>query len=157
MRYKKEQLEEAVKNSNSWSDVCRYIGIKPRTGGQTHLKKRCIFFNIDYSHFTSLYQPHNKGKSFPKKHVLFYCVKSLDMKLKRTSSSIRKMLIRDGIKKAECEICKLTEWNNQPIPLELDHIDSDHYNNELYNLQILCPNCHAIETLKRIKKRKEEK
>ena len=31
----------------------------------------------------------------------------------------------------------------KPIPLELDHIDGNHYNNELINVRIVCPNCHA--------------
>lgn len=31
----------------------------------------------------------------------------------------------------------------EPIPLQLDHIDGNHTNNKLENLQILCPNCHA--------------
>ena len=52
-------------------------------------------------------------------------------------------LIEEGLKEAKCEICGLTEWNGLPIPLELHHIDGDHYNNSLENLQILCPNCHA--------------
>ena len=30
----------------------------------------------------------------------------------------------------------------QSIPLELHHIDFNHYNNSLDNLQILCSNCH---------------
>ena len=28
--------------------------------------------------------------------------------------------------------------------LEIDHIDGDHKNNEKKNLQVLCPNCHAL-------------
>lgn len=52
-------------------------------------------------------------------------------------------LIKDGIKEHKCEECKLTEWNNQPIPLELHHIDGNRYNNILKNIQILCPNCHS--------------
>lgn len=31
-----------------------------------------------------------------------------------------------------------------PIPLELEHKDGDHGNNEISNLEILCPNCHAF-------------
>lgn len=54
----------------------------------------------------------------------------------------RKRLIEDGIKEAKCERCNLSEWMGQPIPLELHHIDFNHYNNDLSNLQILCSNCH---------------
>lgn len=43
----------------------------------------------------------------------------------------------------QCECCKHTEWLNQPINLELHHIDGDKSNNELNNLQLLCPNCHS--------------
>ena len=28
--------------------------------------------------------------------------------------------------------------------LQLDHIDGDRSNNELGNLRLLCPNCHAL-------------
>lgn len=59
-----------------------------------------------------------------------------------TNSAKRKRLIEEGIKEAKCEICNLSEWMGKPIPLELHHIDFNHYNNSLDNLQILCSNCH---------------
>ena len=59
-------------------------------------------------------------------------------------SKLRIKLIEDGIKKDECEMCGLNEWMNKKIPLELHHIDGNRYNNELDNLQILCPNCHSL-------------
>ena len=43
-----------------------------------------------------------------------------------------------------CELCLNTEWQNLPIPLEVHHLDGEHLNNELENLQLLCPNCHAL-------------
>ncbi|MGH3703249.1 MAG: helix-turn-helix domain-containing protein [Agromyces sp.] len=44
----------------------------------------------------------------------------------------------------ECSSCFLgPEWNGRPLTLELDHIDGDRLNNELGNLRLLCPNCHA--------------
>lgn len=58
------------------------------------------------------------------------------------SNRLRQKLIEDGIKKAECEICGLSKWNDKPIPLELHHVDGDRFNNVLINLQILCANCH---------------
>lgn len=42
-----------------------------------------------------------------------------------------------------CEECKLAEWNDIPITLELEHIDGDRKNNTKENLKLLCPNCHS--------------
>lgn len=60
----------------------------------------------------------------------------------RTNASKRKRLIECWIKEEKCECCGLREWMGKPIPLELHHIDFNHYNNELSNLEILCSNCH---------------
>lgn len=61
-----------------------------------------------------------------------------------SASHLRKKLIRDGIKKEECEECGLKEWRGKKLFLELHHIDGNHFNNEFNNLQILCPNCHSL-------------
>lgn len=42
-----------------------------------------------------------------------------------------------------CFICKLTEWMNKPIPIEVDHINGNHDDHVLTNLRLLCVNCHA--------------
>jgi hypothetical protein len=44
----------------------------------------------------------------------------------------------------ECEVCKNTEWQDNPIPLELEHTDGDNKNNTKENLKLLCCNCHAL-------------
>lgn len=44
----------------------------------------------------------------------------------------------------QCEECKQHEWNGHPIPLTVHHIDGNRLNNTLENLQLLCPNCHAL-------------
>ena len=74
-------------------------------------------------------------------------IKAIDYAKKEFVKSpvLKEKLIRDGIKEYKCELCGLSEWQGQPIPLELHHIDGNHYNNELDNLQILCPNCHALQ------------
>lgn len=62
---------------------------------------------------------------------------------KNTRRASAKKLIKFGLKSHKCEVCLRSTWNDQPIPIELDHIDGDSSNNELNNLRILCPNCHA--------------
>ena len=43
-----------------------------------------------------------------------------------------------------CECCKNLSWLDKPIPLEIHHIDGNNKNNDKNNLQLLCPNCHAL-------------
>lgn len=47
---------------------------------------------------------------------------------------------RDGYK---CAVCSITEWNNKPITLWLDHIEGDASNNLPNNLRLICPNCDS--------------
>lgn len=57
--------------------------------------------------------------------------------------NLKDYLFEFSLKERKCEICSLTKWQNKPIPLQLHHIDGNHSNNLLENLQIVCPNCHA--------------
>jgi hypothetical protein len=43
-----------------------------------------------------------------------------------------------------CQICNNTEWNNHPIPLQVDHKDGNAANNVPSNLRMICHNCDAL-------------
>lgn len=57
--------------------------------------------------------------------------------------SLKERLFREGLKKSQCEECKIETWNGKRLVLELDHVDGNKENHRLSNLRILCPNCHS--------------
>ena len=42
-----------------------------------------------------------------------------------------------------CSVCQISEWNNMPLVLELEHKDGNSENNKKENLCLICPNCHS--------------
>lgn len=128
---KKDEIIRMVNDNESKSSICKMLKCKPITL-DNYLKK----FGINYKGNRGL-----KGKkSDNKRKTALEYLKNNNIEIPR----LRRKLIEDGIKVAQCEICGLNHWLNQKIPLELHHIDGNRYNNELDNLQILCPNCHSL-------------
>jgi hypothetical protein len=56
-----------------------------------------------------------------------------------------------------CHKCGLAEWFDEPIALEVEHIDGEHSNNKRENLIALCPNCHSLTTTWRGRNKKGER
>jgi len=57
------------------------------------------------------------------------------------SRIIKKLILEE--RGNECEVCNWKEWMGQKIPIELDHIDGNHKNQNFDNVRLICPNCHA--------------
>jgi hypothetical protein len=139
-KYTDKQLEEAVKTSHSIRAVLKKIGLTPAGENYESIKKRIRKLDLDTSHF--LGQAILRGKTHtygtrPLEEVLVH------KKLENTWK-LKNRLLREGIKKHQCERCQITEWLGEPIPLELHHKDGDRTNNTLQNIELLCPNCHAL-------------
>ena len=69
----------------------------------------------------------------------------IDNNISIQSHRLKEKLIRDGLKQDCCELCGCSEWLGMKLPLELHHKNCNHNDNELDNLQILCPNCHSVQ------------
>lgn len=141
IKYTKELLEENIKNCYSFAELARRLGLKPEGSNPKTLKKKLIEFNVDFSHFTG------QGWNRPE-HPKFGCYalpleSILTTDSKMSSYNIKKRLFNNNIKKKQCEICGITEWNGKEITFQLHHINGNNEDNRLENLQILCPNCHS--------------
>lgn len=141
MRYTKEQLQEACKESTSFRKVMIMLNIIPAGGNYSTIKHKVKEYGIDTSHF--LGKGWNRGLLFkPNPPALTKDLLVSDSKYQ--SSKLRKRLLKESYFEHKCYSCKLTEWMGFPIKLELEHIDGNHSNNQIENLTLLCPNCHSL-------------
>lgn len=44
----------------------------------------------------------------------------------------------------KCNRCGISEWQGYPLPLKLIYKDNNKYNQNINNIQFLCPNCYTI-------------
>lgn len=142
-KYNKEEIEEVVKYSLSIADVCRSLNIKPSGGNYKTMKNNIIKFEINISHFTgSAWNVGKNFKEFGKKKDLKDIL--IENSTYTNTNCLRKRLFKEGLKEEKCESCKEIEWLGKKIPLELNHINGDNRDHRIENLEILCPNCHAL-------------
>jgi 5-methylcytosine-specific restriction endonuclease McrA len=49
-------------------------------------------------------------------------------------------------RKNKSNVCAECNFKGHPCQLDVDHIDGNHKNNLISNLQTLCANCHRLKT-----------
>ncbi len=138
-RFTRQEIEQFVKDSFSYAQLAKKCGYKGGSSLQ-QIKQMVEQFELDVSHFTG--QGWLAGRTYEsKKYIQFN--EYIRSKYVQTNK-LRKKLLKEGLKEHVCECCLNSMWNGVPIPLEVHHIDGDKNNNDLENLQLLCPNCHAL-------------
>ena len=140
-RYSIDQLRTICQNSYSYSQVIKELGLTPAGGNYYTIKKDIIDNSIDISHFT--FKAWNQGKRFRPVVQKKPLEEVLVLNSSYQSHKLRLRLISEGYFERKCYNCQLRNWLDNPIPLELHHIDGNHFNNLIENLTLLCPNCHA--------------
>ena len=135
--YTKEQLKEIVLSCTSYRQILLKLNLAPQGGNYNTVKKLMIKWGIDHSHLTGQSQT---GTRKPRTVIELY----LNNEMPCGSFRLKNRLIKEKFFTHTCSNCKKDDWLGKPIPLELDHIDGNTNNNNLNNLRLLCPNCHAL-------------
>ena len=131
-KFTRQEIEMFVQESCSYAALADKLGYNNQTGSYIKSMKLMIEeLQIDVSHF--------KGQGWNNNNF--------DYSRFRKGIAIKSSQAIDAlifIRGHSCEKCKKVKWFGQPIPLEVHHEDGDSLNNEIENLKLLCPNCHAL-------------
>lgn len=125
-----EVIKEAITTSRSMKQAAK------KTGYSTAMfKNRAVKLGI-WSPIVSGLEPANK---LTKEDLIAG-------KTTRHSYSLKKRLIDEDLLKDECNKCSWFEKRDgsKYTSCHLHHKDGDENNNQLNNLELLCPNCHSL-------------
>ncbi len=128
---RKEEILQWIEQNQSKAFICRQLKCKLETLN-SYLEKMGI-----------VYEGNKGGKGI--KQGLYKTAAEYAQNPNAKSHRLLEKLIKEHIKEDKCEICGITFWQGKHLPLELHHIDRNHFNNNFDNLMILCPNCHSIQ------------
>jgi hypothetical protein len=127
-QYTDQDVINSSKEVKSIAELLRKLNLKEAGGNYAHIKKTLQRLKINTDHWTG--QGWSKGQQ------------KKDWSQYSKVGHFKKHLIKK--KSHKCENCDLTEWQKQPIVLEVHHEDGDRTNNDFSNLKLLCCNCHAL-------------
>lgn len=133
--FTKEEIEDIVKSNNNWQDIMKSLNYNS-CDYVPKLKEKLQKLMIDYSHVDASLS-NRRGKKLLLSEIL---VKD---SLYTSMANLKRRLQNELGWEHICFKCKLKEWNNQPVPIQIDHINGEHTDNRIENLRFLCPNCHA--------------
>lgn len=133
-----EEFKDIIENSYSFAECARKIGLSvDGKNASIQIKKRSAELGLSLDHFDPMKAAHNKTQ-YSLEEIL------VENSTYRNSDRLKKRLLNEGLLTYECVICRNKGvWNGEPLALQLDHINGNHFDNRIENLRLLCPNCHS--------------
>lgn len=127
---------DLVSKLDNINQVCKALNKSQTNRNREHIQKIIDKYQLDTSHFLVNYNGIVKKKKIDDEEIF----KSDSF----FSSSLIKKRLLALYKEYVCESCGNTHWLDKPIPLQLHHKNGNNKDNSITNLQLLCPNCHAL-------------
>lgn len=144
-RWNDNDLIKAVKESFSFREVLSKLLLAQAGSNYNTIRNRIKELNLSTEHMKG--QGWKKGTTdiemskrvkFPLSYYLKENIRTYN------SSMLKKRLLKENYFQYKCYNCENTRWLDNPIPLELEHINGNKSDNRINNLTLLCPNCHAL-------------
>ena len=132
-----DDMVNIVNNSTSFKDLLQNLGYSQNSGSvYCALKQYLIDNNIDFSHF---YISNNTNFKASLEDMLV-----LNPSCTVVNQRLVKRLVNENLMEYKCFKCGNTGiWNGKPLTLQLEHKNGNNRDYRLYNLCLLCPNCHS--------------
>ena len=119
-------------NSRTWSSATR----RKRSASLKKAWKKGIFDGVDFNVKASSEAVSRTAQT--KKRMIMETVP-----FEQLPPTYRKEKLYELYGK-KCSRCDLSEWQGEPLVLEMDHINGVRTDNRLDNCRLLCPNCHSM-------------
>ena len=126
----KEELEKAVDGARSMTEIVRRLGLNKSSKTFKSIQSQMEHYGISVPYGRKTWTRHTDETIF--------CVDS-----NYCNKSLRAKVIKEELVEYKCQGCGISDWQDKPLTLQLDHINGHNRDNRLENLRFLCPNCHA--------------
>lgn len=140
--YTQEEFTNAWNTSPSIRQVAIKLNLNASGDAYRVLRRAAHGLQLTETHMTGIglntLVHHNQHSATPLKKILIKDSTYTNVNL------LKRRLIKEKVLPLICALCQKTKWNNQPMPLQLDHINGERDDNRIRNIRLICPNCHAL-------------